>query len=207
MRSFKIIIAIATVLCVGFANAESIGTFGPLYQIKEIDMLDQIMAKLKEKEKSGEIKRIQEQTAKKAMRELKSPTPIAGIQRTKTPRSFYYDPSYKQETSVYAPDGRLIVPAGTTVNPFNYLNMSKHLLFIDARDSQQVSFAKKILDKYNGKAKIILVGGSWIDLMKKWEVQVFYDQSGTLSKRFAITQVPALVYQEGKRLRIDEIKL
>jgi conjugal transfer pilus assembly protein TraW len=33
---------------------------------------------------------------------------------------------------------------------------------------------------------------------------VFYDQQGSLSRRFGISGVPALVTQEGRRLRIDE---
>ncbi|KXS30377.1 MAG: Type-F conjugative transfer system protein TraW, partial [Candidatus Gallionella acididurans] len=45
-----------------------------------------------------------------------------------------------------------------------------------------------------------------LDLMRKWKIQVFYDQGGTLTRRFGITHVPAIVRQEGKRLRIDELR-
>ncbi len=38
-------------------------------------------------------------------------------------------------------------------------------------------------------------------------VPVYYDQQGTLTRRFGIRQVPALVSQEGSRLRIDEVVL
>ena len=53
--------------------------------------------------------------------------------------------------------------------------------------------------------KPILVGGSYLDLMKRWNKQVFYDQDGTLVRKFGITAVPAIVSQEGRRLRIDEV--
>jgi len=36
---------------------------------------------------------------------------------------------------------------------------------------------------------------------------VFFDQQGLLVRRLGIRQVPALVTQEGKRLRIDELKV
>ena len=55
--------------------------------------------------------------------------------------------------------------------------------------------------------KPILTAGSYLDLMKSWRVPVYYDQQGVLVRRFGITQVPALVSQEGMRLRIDELEI
>ena len=46
-----------------------------------------------------------------------------------------------------------------------------------------------------------------LELVKAWRVPVYYDQQGTLTRRFGIGQVPALVSQEGLRLRIDEVAL
>ena len=45
------------------------------------------------------------------------------------------------------------------------------------------------------------------DLMKAWRIPVYYDQAGTLTRRFGIRQVPALVSQDGLRLRIDELEI
>ena len=42
--------------------------------------------------------------------------------------------------------------------------------------------------------------------MKAWQVSVYFDQQGALTSKFGITQVPAMVSQEGLRLRIDELK-
>ncbi len=35
----------------------------------------------------------------------------------------------------------------------------------------------------------------------------YYDQQGVLTRRLGIAQVPALVSQEGKRLRVDELEV
>ena len=43
--------------------------------------------------------------------------------------------------------------------------------------------------------------------MREWKREVFYDQGGALSERFHVPQSPAVVTQEGKRLRVDEIRL
>ena len=85
------------------------------------------------------------------------------------------------------------------------MSTSKHLLFFDARDPRQVAQAKELIDLYQGRVKPILVGGSYLDLMKSWSRQVFYDQEGTLVRKLGITAVPAIVSQEGSRLRIDEV--
>jgi conjugal transfer pilus assembly protein TraW len=43
-------------------------------------------------------------------------------------------------------------------------------------------------------------------LMREWKRQVYYDQGGALSRRFMLQQTPAIVSQEDKRLRVDEIR-
>ena len=67
--------------------------------------------------------------------------------------------------------------------------------------------ARELIASYGGKVKPILVGGSYLDLMKAWRVAVYFDQQGTLTRRSASRQVPALVSQEGQRLRVDEVGL
>jgi conjugal transfer pilus assembly protein TraW len=85
------------------------------------------------------------------------------------------------------------------------VSLSKTLLFIDARDAAQVGRARRILDERGGKVKVILTAGSYLDLMRRLKHPVFFDQQGQLTTKFGIRHVPALITQEGKRLRIDEI--
>jgi conjugal transfer pilus assembly protein TraW len=101
----------------------------------------------------------------------------------------------------------LLFAAGTRKNPLEVVSLSKRLLFFDARDPRQVARARELIASYGGKVKPILTGGSYLDLMKAWRVAVYFDQQGTLTRRFGIRQVPALVSQEGQRLRVDEMGL
>ena len=87
------------------------------------------------------------------------------------------------------------------------VSLSKRLLFFDARDQRQVARARELIASYGGKVKPILTGGSYLDLMKAWRVAVYFDQQGSLARRLGTRQVPALVSQEGQRLRIDEVAL
>jgi conjugal transfer pilus assembly protein TraW len=122
-------------------------------------------------------------------------------------RTFYIDPTWTLDRNVADEKGSVLFPAGTRVNPFDYDRMTRTLLFFDARHKNQVAFAKRFMAESTTPVKPILVGGEPLTLMREWKREVFYDQGGTLSKRFSITQSPAIVSQEGKRFRVDEIRL
>jgi conjugal transfer pilus assembly protein TraW len=187
------------------AIAQDLGVIGPVYPIVEPSLLEVIVAKLKRAEASGLLGKLQRDAQARIKRGIEEPTAIATVSRTSQARTHYYDPTLVVPYAITDTDGKIIVAPGTTVNPLDTVSLSKYLLFFDARDAQQVKRARVILDQHNGRVKLILTGGSYLDLMKHWQMPVFFDQQGLLTSRFNIRQVPALVYQEGRRLRIDEI--
>jgi conjugal transfer pilus assembly protein TraW len=188
-------------------RAEDLGTVGETYAIAEPHLLSYIEQTLREKEKSGELANLEEQAKSRVVESIRNPKPLAGIRPTQTARTFYFDPSIKVEQNITDDKGNIIVPAGTTKNPLEVVSLSKHLLFFDGRDPQQVRDARALIDHYGGKVKPVLIAGSYLDLMKAWQLSVYFDQQGVLTRKFGITQVPALVSQEGMRLRVDEFKV
>lgn len=206
MRFPRLFVLLVVVLGLApLARAENLGTIGPTYPIAEKSLLEVIMARLRAKEASGELKKLEQEARDRAAFAVNNPKPVAGLRRAEAPRTFYFDPSFTLQTNVVDERGALLFPAGTRKNPLEVVSLSKHLLFFDARDPRQVARARELIDHYQGKVKPILVGGSYMDLMKRWNKQVFYDQDGTLVRKFGITAVPAIVSQEGQRLRIDEV--
>ena len=187
------------------ARAQDLGVIGPVYPIAEPSLLEVILSKLREADKTGVLARLQRETQGKVKRGIEQPAPIARITKTTKARSFYYDPSIVVPYAIADADGKVIVAPGTKVNPLDTVSLSKALLFIDARDAAQVGRARGILDERGGKVKVILTGGSYLELMRRWKRPVFFDQQGALTEKLGIRHVPALVSQEGKRLRIDEI--
>ncbi len=187
------------------SNAEDLGTIGPTYPIGEANFLDLIKQRLREKEKTGELTKLEEQARNRAIDAVTNPKPISGIKATEMARTFYYDPTFTLDRNIFDNQGRLLFAAGTRKNPLEVVSMSKHLLFFDGRDKRQVVRAKELISFYGGKIKPILVAGSYLKLMKAWQSPVYYDQQGILTKRLGIKQVPAIVSQEGMRLRIDEL--
>jgi len=191
----------------GPLHAADLGVLGPTYPIAERNLLDEIMANLREKERTGEIMRWQEKKKTAANEAVVNPKPVPGLSRAASARTYYYDPTLVLDRNITDERGLILFPAGTRKNPLEVVTLSKHLLFFDARDSQQVAKAQELTDFYQGKVKPILVGGSYMNLMKTWGRPVYYDQQGTLVKKLGITKVPAIVSQEGTRLRIDELAM
>lgn len=200
----------AAIAAPGLVLATDLGTIGPVYPIGEPHLLDFIRQRLQEKERSGELKKLEQQARTRGVETVAHPKPVAGIKPAQTARTFYFDPTFTLERNVFDDKGHLLFAAGTRKNPLEVVSLSKHLLFFDARDQRQVTRARELVAFYRGHSvpvKPVLVGGSYLDLMKSWRMPVYYDQHGLLTRRLGITQVPALVSQEGLRLRVDELVL
>lgn len=203
----RLLVVAAALVASAHGRAVDLGTIGPLYPIAEPHLLDDIRQRLQEKERSGELKRLEQQARARGVNAVSHPKPVAGVRPAETARTFYFDPSFTLDRNVFDNKGQLLFAAGTRKNPLEVVALSKHLLFFDARDQRQVARARELIAFYQGRAKPILVGGSYLDLMKAWRLRVYYDQQGLLTRRLGITQVPAIVSQEGLRLRIDELVL
>lgn len=187
------------------APAKELGSIGPTYPIAERNLLEEITSNLRRMEASGELKKRQELATAKAKDTVYNPKPLPGLSKTSQARTFYYDPTLVLNRNITDHNGVILFPAGTRKNPLDVVTLSKHLLFFDARDPKQIAKAQELTAIYQGKVKPILVGGSYMELMKTWGRPVYFDQYGTLVKQLGINRVPALVSQEGRRLRIDEL--
>jgi len=189
------------------ALAVSLGTIGPTYPIREQNLLTFIQERLQEKQQSGELAKLEDEARRRSVAAVENPASVPGLGLTETARTFYYDPTYTLDHNIFDDQGKLLFAAGTKKNPLEVVSLSQHLLFFDARDKRQVAKARKLIAFYRGRVKPILVGGSYLKLMKAWRIPVFYDQRGVLTRRLGIAHVPALVSQQGLRLRIDELTI
>jgi len=188
------------------STAEDLGVVGKTYNITERDLIEVIQSKLRTMEKSGDLDKYKEDYKKRVIGSIEHPKPVAGIKSTETANTHYYDPSMVTDKDITDATGRILYPRGTRVNPLDYIGWNKYLLFVDGRDAKQLQFSKKITAASERPVKLVLVAGEPLELMRKWKMTIYFDQGGKLTKRFAITQVPAIVRQEGKRLRIDELR-
>ena len=205
-RIVALLLAFAGPALVQPGHAQNLGAVGPVYPIAEPSLLALIQSKLRDLGTSGGLERLQRESQARIRRQIEEPAPVAGLTRTATARTFHFDPSIEVPYPISDADGRLIVAPGTRVNPLDVVSLSRPLFFFDARDADQVERARSELANRRGQVKLILTGGSYLELMRRWKQTVYYDQQGLLTTRLGIRQVPARVTQDGQRLRIDELR-
>ncbi|OJW55211.1 MAG: type-F conjugative transfer system protein TraW [Alphaproteobacteria bacterium 41-28] len=193
------------------AKAVDLGIHGHTFEIEEPDLLKQIEHKLEALEKDGSLARDQETLLKRAEDGIRLPQPVTGITKATTSRIFYYDPSLVVPYNLKDHKGRIFQKAGTRFNPLTLRSLSSPLIFIDGEDEAQVSWVSvssiESSFKTHIQPKIILTSGAPFALMEKWKQPVYFDQGGRLTKKLKIKHVPAVVVQEGLKLKVSEIAL
>lgn len=190
--------------------AKDLGKYGATTEIKEEGFLAMIARKLK----SVDIEKEQENMKIQAQKRIDEPASVKGIVRAKEYRSFTFDPTYTLLEDIYLPDGSLLHAMGTEVNPLDHMDLDRKMIFIDATDQSQVTWLEEQIKQHNNSPLpteatllVILVSGRPLDLQERLQKIVYFDQNGELTSKFGILQVPAVVAQEDKMLRINEINI
>src|SRR5690606_20754021 len=149
----------------------------------------------------------QDAILQKTRERLNRPEPVENVRKTVNPRSFAYDPSIRVSDDLKDHEGRIFHHKGTNVNPLETRSLPRPLLFVAGDDEGQVAWALQQFKQSNAdaKPKIILVKGAPFALSDKLGFPIYFDQSGTLTKKFRITQVPARVSQKEKILWVEEV--
>ena len=183
------------------ASAKDLGVRGATWPVAEPDLLAQIEARLLEMERSGALARLESEARASARRKLEEPDPLPGIAPATRERSRLWDPAITVARDVRTADGAPIAAAGTRVNPLERMTLARDLLFVDGRREAEIAWALA----HDRPAKIVLLAGRPLDLMRRHGRPFFFDQGGRLAARFEIMATPSLVEQAGSRLRITEI--
>ena len=154
-------------------------------------------------ERSGETARLNEDLKRRTIARVNRPDPVAGIVRASEARRWQFDPTITLAADIRGAKGELIHAAGTRVNPLDSVGLRADLLFLDGDDPDQLAWALK----QDANAKLILVKGAPLELMKARQRRFYFDQGGKLTERFGIRSVPARVHQQGRLLQVSEIAL
>ena len=214
IQSAKLIIIIATISA-SVAHAKDFGTRGHTYKIAEQAFLEMIDHRLQKVDMEKEQAKMTTITKDR----VENPNPVYGIKPATKHRIFSYDPTYTLDQDAVLPCGKILHKAGTTVNPLEHMDLNRRMFFIDARYQNQIKWLKTQLANPVTIAKqiepvedrIILIGGSPFKLKEEIGEQhknkVYFDQHGELTTRFNIKASPAVVMQDGLKLKIEEVKL
>ncbi|WP_305096987.1 type-F conjugative transfer system protein TraW [Croceibacterium aestuarii] len=194
---------VAVLLCPAEVLARDYGQRGTVFPVIERDLLEQIHSRLTQMERSGETARFNEDLKRRTIARVGRPDPVAGIVRASEARRWQFDPTITLAADIRGARGELIHAAGTRVNPLDSVGLRAELLFLDGDDPDQLAWALK----QDANAKLILVKGAPLELMKARQRRFYFDQGGKLTERFGIRSVPARVRQQGRLLEISEIAL
>ena len=200
-RRVVLLVSFAVAAIAPPAAAKDYGQVGTVFPIIEPDLLRVIEAKLKSMQATGQIDAMNQRLADRTRAKVNRPDPVVGIDRASKPRSWLYDPSIVIDHDIRDQKGQLIAAKGKRVNPLDYVVIKTPLVFIDGDDDAQVAWAMK---RYDDKAKLILVRGAPLELMTRRQRRFYFDQNGTLTTKFGITAVPAVVEQSGRAMRVTE---
>lgn len=182
----------------------AVDVIGPVYDIQERDFVDAIQDRLKEKQRNGELARLEKEAIARSRNSIANPKGV-DLPKATVPYSYTWDPTYTSPRNVVTPDGKVLATEGQRFNPLDMVSMSSWLIFFDGDDPAQVAQAKRWIEEAHGNAKPILVRGKWIELSKAWKRQVYFDQQGYYVQRLNIPALPAVVKQDGKVLRVDVV--
>ena len=186
-----------------------LGTHGQTFAIAEVDILQTLGDQLRKAEASGKLDKMQADFTKRVKAGVERPVPVPSLVRTQKPRSWLFDPSIIVPKDFADQRGRVFARQGDRINPLDKIpGFDRVLIFIDGDDAPQVDWALSQMSKLGEqRTRLILVKGAPLELMRRHKVQVYFDQAGTLSQHFGLTQIPAKIEREGSKLRILEVAL
>ena len=185
---------------------------GPLYPVREPDMLTAIDAEVRRRVANGEwdarnrasVARLRDYT------EGDGP-PSVGLAVARASATVLFDPSITVSRDITDAKGRVIHKAGEIVNPLDKVAWRGGLLFFDGGDPRQRRRALAFLQRADAaRFKPILVAGAPLALGREWKRRVYFDQNGALAARFGIDRAPTAVYQnhpDDRALTIETLGL
>ncbi|EPA3166686.1 type-F conjugative transfer system protein TraW [Yersinia enterocolitica] len=198
-KSLLLILAIAC-----SAGAKDLGTWGDLYPIQEQDMLTFIQQRLKWLEADGSLAREQIAVQERVKAHILRPPPVVGLRLADKNETHYIDPTFTVDKDIADGKGVVFAHKGDKINPLEHVPFRETLYFIDGDDKRQIDWMKQQKPD-TVISKIVLVNGNIKTSGESLDAQVYFDQNGTLSRRFQLDAVPArvTVAADGKRLRVD----
>lgn len=183
------------------ARAEDLGRVGPAWPVRERDLLESIQARAGALQNSGAVEQRRKEMEGRAKAYADRPPPL-GLKRAAASREWVLDPSITLPYDLRDAAGRVIATAGTRVNPLDQVSLTRELIFLDGRDLEQVTWLRHWI-KRKRRRKVVMVGGALSEVGRATGISpLYFDQSGELTQALRIQEVPAVVTQAGKQLRV-----
>ncbi len=173
------------------SEAKDLGVFGETFEIQEPNLIAEIFCKLKALSDSGDIAKQNEIVKSRVKERVLAPKRLQHITKATKSREYKFDPTITLNRDLKDHRGQVFAKKGDSFNPLTRISYTKSMIFIDGEDEKQVQW---MLSQAN--TLIVLTAGAPLDLEKKIERVVYFDQHGLITKRLGIEHVPAIVSQK-----------
>lgn len=177
------------------AFGKDFGTKGAMFPIVEEGFVYMIERRLKNIDIPKHQKLIQE----KAKKQILNPKGFY-LPRATRQRSYLVDPTFELKEDIKLPDGKLLYAKGTKVNPLDQMPLDKKIILLDGEDQRQIKWLQDL--GQNESDVVILTNGSPIALSDQLNRPIYFDQYKQFTSKFSIDQLPAVVSQENKLIRV-----
>jgi len=177
------------------------GTHGHTFPIEEEDLIEYLQNKIRSLD-AKDMCSINQKLQKHYTSSIADPTSL-DLPHATSHHIHYFDPTVVAQQDIKDQEGTIIVAKGASYNPLHHFSLLEPLLFFAGDDPSQIAWAKSFEDQ----TKWILVSGLPLELEKKENRPVYFDQNGLLVKKLKIGSVPAYITQEGNLLKIETIPI
>lgn len=167
---------------------------GEVYAIAEPDMLELLERRISEYDWEGAAKRAEEKLRSGWFSYAGlNPAPVGLNERE---REYSVDPSVAVSEDITLPDGRVVVKAGASVNPLDFIGLNKPVVVFNPERRCEVSWVLgSFKDAYYMATKIS------VPFMERFKREVFVLVPEAV-ERFGLRWTPSVVWQDGRIFRV-----
>lgn len=111
-------------------QAKDLSTHGKTYQIKERDALEMMADRLKALEMNGNLQKYQLKITDNIKKSIDRPKSVASLAKTRTQRTFSFDPNISITRDIKDHEGKIIQKGGSNLNPLLYVSLGSPWLLL-----------------------------------------------------------------------------
>lgn len=182
-------------------SAKDLGAWGDVWPVQEQSFLALIQDRLQGLQDNGQLAELQQQFQDRVVEHTLRPTPVEGLVTDTQAHTSWYDPTFVVGQTLDDAQGHVFARQGDTLNPLDTLARNTTLYFIDGDDTRQVAWMEAQTPP-TATYKVIMVNGNIKSTADTLSERIYFDQQGVLTKKLGIHYIPAMVSQDGKRLKI-----
>ena len=127
MRPKMSFLVLMTLLSTTHGSAKNLGTYGSVFKVAEISIIEVIQGRLQAMEKAGKMEAVQRELQEKVKDKVNRPTSVEGMTKAKSSKKTKFDPTFVVSQNIKDNKGNLIASEGASYNPLDHKSLESPL--------------------------------------------------------------------------------